>query len=368
MRKYLLILVVGFVRGGDVQLGRKLAIESGRNLSPLLTKYSTLDFDRRRQYSYNFISDECYYGIVEDAIWCLQDDESSCSTIGDGHKRWVFLVDRDTEYTCFPSSCSGTDLEYFWSYKFEILNSTAMYCALECPEIPFDVIGRSDDGETMRISGTHKYADVSYECAGSTAVTEMSMCEQYIPCRDVTGFTTCTETIKFSIPSGIYTFRAPLHGFSEVCLPNECTDEANLEKLEDFSYASMAWEENMWYDNSLNTTEIRQAYLINWSCDDDAAEKKNNALYLKLGIIIGALVLFCCGAVCFLRFHFSREVILAQDETVELQNREGLDSRRGPDMVEIGIEDTTSSSDSILDSERPIHTNHGMECGEVDHL
>jgi len=367
MRNFYLITFIGFVSGVDTQLSKKAVTGPGGQQFPVLEnlrKRLALGLTRRRPSGW--MSEECFIDITQqDKIWCLLDAECGCSTIGSGHTKWVFQVDNDTEYMCFPSSCSASHVEWFWSWRFETFDLAGTYCAMECPEIPFNVRGRSDDDQTMSISGTYKYADMSYNCARLTAFTEMSLCEQYDECSSgATGFKTCTETIRYNrMPSGHSYFQAPLNSFSKVCLPDECTDEANLEKLEDFSYADMVWYLNYWYDIFLNSTEIREAYSISWSCKGEAEEKyANHPLWEQLVLIIGTLVLICVGAVCFLRFHLSRDFVISK--AVGLKNR---DMSGRPDRMEHSIHELDSSSESTSDYVSPILTNHGMVCGEVDH-
>jgi len=322
MIRIILITIIG-VSGADIQLRNQVSTGAGGKLSSVLKNFRkplVLDSARRRQYD----SDDCGIDLHRYGIWCLPDAESNCSSKGDGLTRWVFQIDLDTEYMCIPSSCSATKIKNWWLAEFELYDSASAYCTLECPEIQFDVKGTSDDNQRFDVNGTYKYANLSYECAGSTAVTELSMCQESVACpKDVTGFKTCTETIKQVIPVDQLWYKN-IHQRVEVCLPDVCTDEANLEKMEDFSYA-MEWYWDSWsysFYEPINSTQFRETYSISWSCEvaegkadnNQLAEGKadNNQLYLTFGLIIGALVLCFLGVLCLLRIRLSREITIAE--------------------------------------------------------
>jgi len=346
----------------------------GGQLSPEQDNFqekSAFDLPRRRQ--------TCDYDAWLNGLWCLPDAQSTCSSRGDGYTRWVLQVDGDTEYICIPSSCRSSDIEDFWTWSFRRFDLASSYCTLECPEIQFDVHGTSDDNQIVAVNGTYRYADLSYECAGATAVAELTICEESFSCpSNVNGFKTCIEYTEELVPTDRYHLYPPWRKFSKSCLPDECTDKANLEKLEDFSYA-MLWYDTLWYYDYYYdyyygydfNKEVREIVSISWSCEDAAEGKEgSNPLYSTFGLIIGALVLCFLGALCFLRIRLSREVTIAQVISVEPQYQEksgGSDfvtSGSGQsDRTEIAINQVNEPSDSS--SVHPIQTKGGTQGGEV---
>lgn len=376
MIRNFLITVIGFVSGADIHLRNQVATGARGKLSLVLEnlrKQVVLGSARRRQSS----AWECYQDVYQDALWCLPDAESTCSTLGDGHTRWVFQVDGDTEYMCIPSSCSANLVEGFWLEFFEKSDSASTYCTLECPEIQFDVHGLSDDGKIVDVSGTYKYADLSYECAGSTAVIELSTCEESTACpSDVTGFKTCRETTKEIIPSDLYPLDKQVKNVVEVCLPDACTDEANLEKLEDFSYATHWYDYADWYDyyGIYNITQFRESISISWSCEvaEGKDDNNNNTLYLIFGLIVGGLVLCFLGALCLLRIRLSKEVTIAEVITGEPDNLDKSETFEPAipeyelnNTMEIGNREVNAPSDPSLVYQ--FQTNDGTTRGEVNH-
>lgn len=240
---------------------------------------------------------------------------------------------------------------------------------MECPEIQFDVHGESDDNQIADVSGTYKYADLSYECAGATAETELTTCEESSACpSDVTGFKTCRETTKEITPSDLYPMEKQIQNIVEVCLPDACTDEANLEKLEDFSYASH-WYDYMDYYNyygMYNMSQFREIISISWSCEDNnplGKDNNNNPLYLTFGLIVGGLVLCFLGALCLLRIRLSKEVTIAELITGEPDNLD-ISETFEPAIPEYELNDTMEPSDPSL--VYPIQTNDGTTRGEVN--
>lgn len=55
------------------------------------------------------ISWKCLNDTKYDKIWCVN-AATSCNFLGDDHTKWVIQIDHDTEWMCYPSSCSANDL------------------------------------------------------------------------------------------------------------------------------------------------------------------------------------------------------------------------------------------------------------------
>lgn len=120
----------------------------------------------------------------------------------------------------------------------EHLDASASYCSLGCPAIQYNISGTSEDGQTWSVDGMYHSANLSYDCAGAVALTEISMCQERGSCpNSANGVTTCSKyfDVRVSLANQNLTQK------SQICLPDECTDGANLEKMEGLRlrYASL---------------------------------------------------------------------------------------------------------------------------------
>jgi len=335
MRHFLLITLITVLLGIEIPL-HQAAPAFGDMLFPMLNnlgKHPALSLDRRRLSE--GLSSECSSDIYSDKIWCIN-SQISCNVLGDDHTKWVIQIDHDTEYMCYPSSCSASDMEQLYSWEMEHLNASAKYCSLECPPIEFDISGTSEDGQTMSINGMYNYADLSYDCAGAAAMTEISMCEETGACpSDADGLTTCT--LNFEDRLTYAQLDLTWKSVGQLCLPNECTNEANLEKLEDFHYAFLTYLEE-WLNNLyLTAEEIRDGYLVDYSCptttdseeknndspeEEDTSSHKYSNYVLIFGVISALLFVLCLGAFCALRIYRGGGVVMTPIIAVELNSRE----------------------------------------------
>jgi len=363
VRHFLFIVLINVLLGYDLSL-RRIVPAYGVLLPKLnnLLKHPALSPYRRRL-SEGF-SSECRSDIDSDSIWCVG-APVSCDVLGDDHTKWVIQVDHDTEYMCYPSSCSADDLEQLYIWEMEHLNASAKYCTLDCPAIEFDVTGKSEYGQTMTISGMYKYADLSYDCAGAAAMTEISECEEQGACPgDSDNLTTCTLSFE-----ELWYAHLGLKKKStgQLCLPNECTDEANLLKMEDFLYAWLTHFELEWNGLSFTVEEIRDGYFVDYSCptnnspEEQGHSQKYSNYILIFGIISALFFVLCVFAICALRIYRGGGVTMTPVISVELNNRQTfaqlgsvISPVRPCDKVETGIgEDShrTFSMDNISPSQ-----------------
>jgi len=324
----------------------RLPLELGK--SSLLKKFRdtpNVKLYGRRRLSED-ISDDCLNDMVDYGAWCLLDPSYNCNNLPSEYTKWVIQIDHDTEHMCYPSVCTARDLEYIFSAEMSLLNNSAKYCSFECPPIRFDISGYSEEGQTMNISGMYNYADLSYECAGAAAVTEISTCEETGSCPDdVDGLTTCA--LHYEDRLTYAHIDQTWEGKGEACLPDECTSESNLERMEDFLYANLRFYEE--YQNGLYLTseEIREGYLVDYVCPKSKStkSKSNFSKYVTIfGTVTALLFTICLGAFCFLRLHrgFRSTPIV----TIEFHNR-GTFARLG----------------SILENEEPMLENKDPSVG-----
>merc|ERR1719419_1208386 len=118
---------------------------------------------------------------------------------------------------CYPSSCSAKDLQNRYIFEVELWNASARYCSLGCPAIQFDISGSSEDGQTWSINGMYHSANLSYDCAGAVALTEISTCQERDSCPNhAYGVTTCSRYLEDRV--SLWKHK------SQICLPDECTD------------------------------------------------------------------------------------------------------------------------------------------------
>jgi len=392
MQDFLFIMLVNFVLGTNFSMYDP----AGNNLYSVpnwFFNHPVLGWERRR--TSGSISYGCIRDIDKDSIWCVTDSDFNCGVLRGDHTKWVIQIDHDTEWMCYPSSCSASDIQYLYSTQMEWTNSSAKYCTLECPAIEFDINGTSEDGQSMSISGMVNYADLSYDCAGAAAVTEITTCEESGACpSDAIGLTTCTITFEdkriFAHIDRTY------KSIGKICLPDKCTDDTNLEKMEDFLYAYLTYLQSR--DGVfLTAEEIRNGYLVDYSCPvrnetnetshgDDTPHKDENTSshkYSKYVLIIGfssaVLFVLCFLAICILYIRRAHRagVVMTPIIAVEFHARETvavvrpgsvISSARHSDRVETGIIEVDSPSASPLDYASPIQTNEGMQSGERAHL
>jgi len=306
----------------------------------------TLRLGTRRRLSENF-SDDCKNDILEHGIGCVLNPDYDCGGFHTDYAKWVIQIDHDTEYMCFPSACTGSDLEFFFSSELTHLNASARYCSLDCPPINFDISGFSDEGEQISISGMYHYANLSYDCAGAAALTEISWCEETGSCpSDATGLTTCTIHFEDSLTYAHMdrTWRDQ----GKVCLPDQCTNEENLERMEDFFYAFLRYYWEYEYGLLLTSEQIRDGYLVDYVCPGSGS---NLSQYVTIfGIITGLLFIICLGALCILRLY--RGVSPTPIVAIEFHNlgtfvRLGSlqENERGRDVAERGNETKDGESD-----------------------
>lgn len=401
MRNFLFITLISFVVGINVPLDKKAATVSEVIQFPLrssLGRQQALGLNRRRPSG--SMSFECYRDIFSDGIWCISAD-ISCDVLGNDHTKWVIQIDHDTEYICYPSSCSATDLETYWTMEMEIRNASARYCSLECPAIEFDISGTSEDGQTMSINGKYHYADLSYECAGAAAATEISRCDVTDSCPNhVDGVTTCS--FNFEDRLSYAHLNQTWKSSSQACFPDECTDESNLEKLEDFEYAFLTFLEEQQYGIYFTPEEIREGYLVDWSCPTSpvptsepttpvpttepttpvpttaAPTSEVSHTYSKyvsiFGVIAALLFVLCLGAICYLRICRGGGVVMTPIIGLELNNREAFEAVEAVmcnplprDRVEGSIVEVDSPRASSSNYALPIQTNQRTANGELDH-
>jgi len=275
MRLFPLLAFSNILLGFELPLHR-LAPTSKSMLFPKLNKlhkYPAFSTDRRRPS--NGVSDQCISDIFSDsvAVWCIH-PQVSCGVLGPDHTKWVIHIDNDIEHMCYPSSCSGNDLEYLYTWEMEDLNSAAKYCTLNCPAIEFNINGTSDDGQKMAVSGMYNYADLSYDCAGAAAMVEISTCEETGTCpSDANGLTTCELHYEDSLSYANMGLTWKVIGYN--CLPDECTDEENLKKMEDFHYALLTYYQLLKNGVYLSPEETREGYLVEYSCPTPTDEEGN---------------------------------------------------------------------------------------------
>jgi len=384
IRYSLYIALINVLLGFDLPL-RRIMPASGV-LFPMLNnllKHPALSPDRRRLSE--GLSSQCGIDIYSDSIWCI-DAQISCDVLGDDHTKWVIQIDHDTEYMCYPSSCSADDLEQLFIWEMEHFNVSAKYCTLDCPPIEFDVTGTSEDGQIMTISGMYNYADLSYDCAGAAAMTEISRCEETGACPgDSDGLTTCT--LSYEDRLSYAWLDLTWKGIGQLCLPNECTNEANLLKMEDFYYAWLINLEKERNGLSFTAEEIRVGYFVDYSCPtNDAEERTDNSseeqgqtssqkysnYVLIFGIISALLFVLCVLAICALRIYRGGGVVMTPIIAVELNNRHtfaqlgSVMSHAPPcDRVETGIVEDSPRTSS-LDKISPFQTNQTLARGERD--
>jgi len=383
MRNFLLIVLISFVEGIHLPIFKKPNTATGGMLSKL-RDYRAWNLERRR------VSPNCYADITSNQKWCLpsNDDLASCDGLEGDNTWWIIQIDHDTEYMCYPSSCTANDLEYLYTSELKIINASARYCTLDCPPIEFDIRGRSEDGQIMSISGTVNYADLSYDCAGSAAVNDLSNCETTSACSNSTnGLTTCAFYHEDRLTSQDWTWKLD----EQICLPDECTDEANLGKMEDFHYAFLTYYELIVNNAPFTAEEIREGYLVEYSCfnaekedsNNTNAEKegsknsnaekkgsKNSNYGLIFGVISAVLFILCLGVIYYLRMYRLGAVSMTPITAVELNNRNTnarveaaissplpCDSDKVETQIVEGEEDVPS--DMIISHNRPIQTNRG---------
>jgi len=342
MRLFPLVALSNVLLGSDLSLPR-VAPTSKSMLFPKLNKlheYTALSADRRR--SPTGVSDQCISDMDSDSVWCIH-PEVSCDVLGNSHTKWVIHIDNDIEHMCYPSSCSGNDIESLYIWEMQQLNSAAKYCTLDCPAIVFNITGTSEDDQKMAISGMYNYADLSYDCAGAAAMVEISSCEETGTCpSDVNGLTTCTLYYEDRLTYAHLGMNWRVIG--KHCLPDECTNKANLEKLEDFHYAWLTYfqrEENGVY---LTPEETRGGYLVEYVCppitdgqgnrDDEGKEDKvqpskeqtssrNYSSYVLIfGVTSAVLFVLCLCAICMIRIKRGGGVMMTPTVSIELNNRE----------------------------------------------
>jgi len=328
------------------------------NLVPVLNnprKYLDLGLGRRRP------SDECLDAFEDREFWCLLDAESSCE-IRDGHwTKWTVQVYHNTEHVCYPSSCSASDLESLYDAELIFFNSSIRYCFLECPTIPVDILGTSDDGQTLSINGTLNFAKLSSDCAEAYA-NRISMCGTTGTCpSDAIGVTTCTYS--YALLPSYFVQTAAFTNISddkiEVCLPDECIDEANLEKLVEFDYVSMGY--------TADDDEMREKLQIYYSCNSSSGTKE----WLIYGLISGTVVVLCMLGICIFRKCQFGGVLMTQSN-VELKSLETFEqlhsttfSPSSSEKVETGISENISPKDYTMDM-RPIEIKQGTRSDEFN--
>jgi len=371
IRHFLLIALINVLLGFDLS-SRSIVPSSGVLFPNNLLKHPALNPDRRRLSE--GLSPECRIDIYSDSIWCV-DAQSSCDVLGDDHTKWEIHIDHDTEHMCYPSSCSSDDLEQLYTWEMEHLNASAKYCSLDCPAIEFDVDGTSEDGQTMTISGMYNYADLSYDCAGAAVMTEISRCEETGACPGGSvGLTTCT--LSFEDRLSYAHLDLTWKGIGQLCLPNECTNEANLLKLEDFYYAWLRYLEQERYGLYFTAEEIRDGYVVDYSCpttnkpEEQTSSQKYANYVLIFGIISALLFVLCVLAICALRFYRGGGVTMTPVIAVELNNRQTFASLGSVmshalpcDEVETGILEDSPRTSS-LDNISPFQTDQTSARGE----
>jgi len=357
MRDLFLVTLISFVLGTDFSLQHKEANILWGELFPFpnkFLKHPVLGWDRRRPEG--VLSDGCKYDFSNYQNLCLPNANVSCDS---AHTKWVMKIDHDTEYMCYPSDCSANDLQYIYSTEMEFLSSSAKYCTLDCPAIKFDISGTSEDGQVMSLSGMYNYADLSYDCTGAAALTEISKCEETGACPSkISGLTTCT--IVFQLKTTSVKIDGGLKQNGKICLPNECTDDANLKKMEDFLYAYLANLLVLKYNLRFSAREIRSFVLVNYSCP---GPPKYTKYILVFGILSAVLFVLCFGAICIIRVRRGG-VGMTPIVAVEFHNQ-GSPSQY--DQVDTGIGEADPPRAVPSDYARPIQTNNGMQRGEADH-
>lgn len=313
MRIFLSITLINFVVGINVSkytwkvaLSENKRFPSQRNIRsvPALTS------DTRR------ISSECWNDIKRKYIWCVN-AESSCDFAGD-HIKWVIQVDHDTEWMCYPSSCSANDLHSEWFGEMNHLNASASYCSLGCPAIQMDISGTSEDGQTFSVNEMVHSPNLTYDCAGAVALTEISLCEERDSCPNrANGVTTCSKSLEDRVWLG----NKDLSQKTQICLPDECTNDANLEKMKDFDYAKLAYTIEMNYGFNLTREEIRAWYFMNYSCSTEA---KYSIFIMIFGVVAAVFFVLCLGIACALRLCCGGGVVTTPIITVEFSNLEAF--------------------------------------------
>merc|ERR1712183_407391 len=106
-------------------------------------------------------------------------------------------------------------------------------------------------------------------------MNDISRCEETGPCSDENnGLTTCIfyHEDRLTYAHVDWTWKTNGH----ICLPDECTDEANLEKLEDFHYAILTWLERKQNNLYLTAEQIREGYLVDYSCSTSDENEKDS--------------------------------------------------------------------------------------------
>jgi len=274
-----------------------------RKIFPLNKFPNTQTFSAvtRRRLSEGF-SDDCINDADQHGLYCVLDPSFNCVGFQTDYRKWVIQVDDDTEYMCFPLTCTASDVEYFFSSELTHLNDSARYCSMDCPPIKFDISGYSNDGEMMNISGMYNYANLSYDCAGAAALTEISKCEETGSCpSDVIGLTTCTINYEDSLTYAH--LDRTWKGEGKVCLPDQCTNEENLERMEDFFYALLRYYEEYQNGVYLTSEEIRDGYSVDYVCSNNGSESNLSQYVTIFGTITAFLFTVCLCAFCIIRLN-----------------------------------------------------------------
>jgi len=314
IRHLILIMFVSFVLGTDSSMYNKKA----NNLFPVSNKFSNypvLDMERRR-----LQTRACFEDILTYKIRCLSAPDLNCDR---SHTKWVIQIHEDTEQVCYPSSCHANDLHYIYSLNMERENSASEYCTLDCPAIEINIRAYSNVGESMNINGKSNYADVRYECAKTTSYIDITQCHVTGACpSNATGKTTCTRTLE----DRKVTYKSVV----SICLPNECTDDTSLEKMEDFMYAFLTHLEKDINGLDLTREQIRDIYLAEYSCSDSEDRNEpdvpsHNFSKEALILISGALVVFIIGLILYKYIYIARvrrgELVVEPTIAIEFHNR-----------------------------------------------
>jgi len=332
MRLFPLVALSNVLLGFDLSLPRD-APTSMSMLFPKLNKlheYTALSADRRR--SPTGVSDQCISDMDSDSVWCIH-PQVSCDVLGNSHTKWVIHIDNDIEHMCYPSSCSGNDIESLYIWEMQQLNSAAKYCTLDCPAIEFNINGTSEDDQKMAVSGMYNYADLSYDCAGAAAMVEISSCEETGACpSDTNGLTTCDLHYedRLSYDNMGLTWKV----IGQHCFPDECTNERNLEKLEDFHYAWLTYYQRWKNGLYLTPEETREGYLVEYSCPTPKPSKKQtssrnySSYILVLGVTSAVLFVLFLFAICMIRIYRGGGVRMTPIISVELNSRQTFNTLR----------------------------------------
>jgi len=283
-----LINLICFVVGINVpQLNDAVTISDVKQF-PLLNSLNRLPvFSQYRRRQANSTNSSC---DLDTRVFCIS-AEGSCNLVEDIYTKWTVQYNGHTEYFCYPSRCSASNIREIYRDALQFFNDSASYCTMECPEITFNISASSDDNREWRIDEKYRYMNFNYYCAGAVVATDMSRClhDRRCPVGD--------KTVQ-SCSLNMETSNSDVTGSWDVCFPNECTGEANIEKMEDFEYAGLV-QHFLGEGTNFNREEARNLFMMDYVCSKSSSDSNNMVIYVVIPLIS---LVFCLGAI--LVYHY----------------------------------------------------------------